>query len=336
MALHPVIQVALAAGAGQLPYSAMPIGEARAQAMLPYLGRQQTVAVGHVHNLVVPNPQASIPVRVYCPFGPGPHPVLVFFHGSGFVVLGLDSHDDLCRRLCVGAACVVVSVDYRLAPENKFPAAPDDCLAATRWVAAHAAAWGGDAARLALAGDSAGACLAAVTAMRLRDEGGPAVAAQVLFYPVTNHPTPAPASYAQFGSGYGLTAQGMCWFWEQYLATPADAADPRASPLRMPSCAGLPPAFVMVAEFDVLRDEGEAFATRLADAGVPVRASRAAGMNHGFLKYADAIALVAQAIDDACAWLAAQWEREAVPPAASPQARPVGVVPQSARPTHSA
>lgn len=329
MAVHPVIQAALAAGAGQRPYSAMPIGEARAQAMQPYLGRSQRVAVAEVHNLTIPGPAAPVPVRVYRPFGHVPRPVLVFFHGSGFVVLGLDSHDDLCRRLCVGADCVVVSVDYRLAPEHRFPAAPDDCLAATRWAAEHARTWGGDTARLALAGDSAGACLAAVTAMCLRDAGGPAVDAQLLFYPVTNHPSPAPASFAQFGSGYGLTAEGMCWFWDQYLATPADAADPRASPLRMRSFAGLPPARVVVAEYDVLRDEGEAFAARLAEAGVPVVAHRAPGMNHGFLKHADAIPEVAATLRDACDWLTAVWQRASVPAVHQP-------CPVPARPTLSA
>lgn len=315
MAVHPVIQAALAAGAGQRPYSAMPISEAREQAMLPYRGLAHRTAVAAVHNLTFPGPASPIPVRVYQPFGPAPRPVLVFFHGSGFVVLGLDSHDDLCRRLCVGADCVVVSVDYRLAPEHRFPAAPDDCLAATLWAAGHAAEWGGDPARLALAGDSAGACLAAVTAMRLRDAGGPAIQAQLLFYPVTNHPSPAPASFAQFGSDYGLTAEGMCWFWDQYLAKPSDAADPMASPLRMPSCVGLPPARVVVAEYDVLRDEGEAFAARLADAGVPVVARRAQGMNHGFLKHAAAIPEVASDIREACEWLAAQWQQAAAPAA---------------------
>ena len=326
MAVHPVIQAALAAGAGQRPYGDMPIGEARALAMLPYRSQTRRTAVAEVHNLAIPGPAGPLPVRVYRPFGNAPRPVLVFFHGSGFVVLGLDSHDDLCRRLCVGADCVVVSVDYRLAPEHKFPAAPDDCLAATHWAADHAAQWGGDGSLLALAGDSAGACLAAVTAMRLRDAGGPAVGAQLLFYPVTNHPSPPPASFAAYGSGYGLTAEGMCWFWEQYLSSPADAADPLASPLRMRSFAGLPPARVVVAEYDVLRDEGEAFAARLADAGVPVVARRALGMNHGFLKHADAIPEVATAIREACEWLVATWAGAAAPAAPQPS-------PSSARPT---
>lgn len=310
MALHPVIQTALAAGAGLRPYSEMPIAEARAQAMLPYRTLRPRIAVGLVRNLQIPGPGGPIPVRVYLPVGTGKHPVLMFFHGSGFVVLGLDSHDDLCRRLCVAADCVVVSVDYRLAPEHKFPAAPDDCLAATRWAADSAASFGGDAARMALAGDSAGACLAAVTALRLRDEGGPAVQAQLLFYPVTNHPSPASASYAAYGSGCGLTSQGMRWFWDQYLARPSDAAHPHASPLRMASAAGLPAAYVAVAEYDVLRDEGEAYARRLAEAGVPSVSRCASRMNHGFLKYAEDIPEVEAEIADACDWLSTTWGRK--------------------------
>lgn len=311
MAVHPVIQAALAAGAGLPPYSALPIHEARAQAMLPYQGRTLRTPVADVRDLQIPGPATPVPVRVYRPPVPGPRPLLVFFHGSGFVVLGLDSHDDLCRRLCAGADCVVVSVDYRLAPEHPFPAAPDDCLAATLWAVDHAQELGADPSRLALAGDSAGACLAAVTALRLRDQAGPAVDAQLLFYPVTNHPTPAPASYTRYGTGYGLTAEGMHWFWNQYLARPQDAGHPHASPLRAPSLAGLPAARVVVAEYDVLREEGEAFAGRLSEAGVPVDASCIDGMNHGFLKYADAIPEVATVIADACTWLSGVWQRAA-------------------------
>ena len=195
MALHPVIQQALALAAGLPAYSEIPIAQARAQAMAPYLALKSPVEVAAVRDLAIDGPGGPLPLRVYTPAGVGPHPLLVFFHGSGFVVLGLDSHDDLCRRLCAGASCVVVSVDYRLAPEHKFPAAPDDCLAATRWAAAHAQAFGADTSRIVLAGDSAGGCLAAVTALRLRDEGGPALHGQLLFYPVTDYPSVLPQSY---------------------------------------------------------------------------------------------------------------------------------------------
>ena len=309
MALHPVIAAALssAASAGLQPYHAIPIARARAQAKLPYLTDGPELPVAAVRNLVIPGPAGDLPLRVYTPVGDGPHPVMIFFHGSGFVLLDLDSHDALCRRLCQGASCVVASVDYRLAPEHPFPAAPDDCLAATRWMAAHAAEFGGDAARLAVCGDSAGACLAAVTALRIRDEGGPRLCAQLLFYPVTDHHSSRHGSYTAYGAGYGLTREGMQWFWDQYVTNPADADSPLAAPLRAASVAGLPSAYVDVAEYDVLRDEGEAFARRLEQAGVPAVLRRSAGMNHGFLKYAAVIPEAATAIDAACDWLRSAW-----------------------------
>ncbi len=303
MPLHPVIQTALAAAQGIAPYHQLPIAMARAQAKLGYPPRAQPVSVGVVQDLVIPGPAGGLPVRVYAPVAPGPHPLMVFFHGSGFVLLDLDTHDDLCRRLCVGADCVVVSVDYRLGPEHKFPAAHEDCLAATRWAAEHAASLGADPARVVVAGDSAGACLAAVTALRSRDEGGPALRGQLLFYPVTSYPSPAPASYAAYGTGYGLTTEGMHWFWRQYLPDLSLAGHAHASPLRMGSARGLPAACVLVAEYDVLRDEGEAYARRMSDAGVATLSRRYAGMNHGFLKYAGLLAEADAAVADACAWL---------------------------------
>jgi acetyl esterase len=301
--LHPVIAQALAEAADLRPYSELPIEQARAQAMLPYLNARSQVAVQAVHDTAFPGPAGAVPVRVYTPPGEGPHPLVLFFHGSGFVVLGLESHDDLCRRLCVGSSSVVVSVDYRLAPEHKFPAAPDDCLAAARWAATQAAALGADAARMAVTGDSAGACLAAVTALRLRDEGDPGLCAQLLFYPVTDYPSDPPSSYRRYGAGYGLTDAGMRWFWEQYLPHPSDGAHPHASPLRMKNLSGLPPAYVVVAEYDVLRDEGAAFARRLSAAGIATVSRCAGGMNHGFLKYAGVIDEAGAEVDAACRWL---------------------------------
>ena len=198
---------------------------------------------------------------------------------------------------------MVVSVDYRLAPEHKFPAAPNDCLAATRWTALHAAEFGGDASRMAVAGDSAGGCLAAVTALRVRDEGGPRLQGQLLWYPVTDYPTSPTSSYFAYGAGFGLTRDGMKWFWDQYLEEPSAATHCHASPLRMTAVAGLPSAYVMVAEFDVLRDEGEAFARLLSEGGVETVTRRCASMNHGFLKYTGVIAEADVAMADACAWL---------------------------------
>ncbi len=303
MALHAVIQAALSSAAGAPPYWELPIAQARAQAKQAYPRVKVPVAVASVRDTCIPGPGGALTLRIYRPRGNGPHPVVVFFHGSGFVVLDLDTHDDICRRLCAGASVVVVSVDYRLAPEHKFPAAPDDCLAATRWVAAHAAEFGGDASRMAVAGDSAGGCLAAVTALRARDEGGPRLRAQLLWYPVTDYPSSPPDSYHAYGAGFGLTHAGMQWFWDQYLADPSAASHHHASPLRMETARGLPSAYVAVAEYDVLRDEGEAYAGRLGEAGVDTVLRRWTGMNHGFLKYSGVIAEADAAMADACNWL---------------------------------
>ena len=311
MALHPVIQAALSSAAGLPAYDALPIAQARAQAKLGYPARKAPVPVGEVRNVNISGPGGALALRIYRPIGQGPNPIVVFFHGSGFVILDLDTHDDICRRLCAGASCVVVSVDYRLAPENKFPAAPDDCLAATRWVAEHAGEFGGDASRMAVAGDSAGGCLAAVTAQRIRDEGGPPLQGQLLWYPVTDYPTSTPNSYLAYGSGFGLTQAGIRWYWNQYLEDPSAASHPHASPLRAVSTAGLPSAYVLVAEFDVLRDEGEAFAGRLIEGGVKTVTRRWASMNHGFLKYTGVIEDADAAMADACDWLKSLLQRNA-------------------------
>ena len=308
MALHPVINTALASAQGQTPYHRLPLLEARVQAKQAYPAKPAPVPVACVQDIQTTGGVHAIPLRVYHPPGMGPHPALMFFHGSGFVLLDLDTHDDMCRRLCTAARCVVVSVDYRLAPEHPFPAAPDDCLAATRWVALHAGELGVDPMRLAVAGDSAGGCLAAVTAIRIRDEGGPAVCAQLLFYPVTDQPGVGHASYRDFGIGYGLTEEGMQWFWSQYMTDAALAGHPHAAPARVASAANLPSAYVATAEYDVLRDEGEAFAKLLGDACVPVVLQRCAGMNHGFLKYTGAIPEVDSIFADACQWLRTAYE----------------------------
>ena len=198
-------------------------------------------------------------------------PGLVFFHGGGWVIGDLDSHDDLCRDLAAQAGCAVLSVDYRLAPEHRFPAAADDAIAATNWVAANAAPLGIDPKRLAVGGDSAGGNLAAVAALAARDAGRP-LAAQLLIYPVTDMSRFEGESYATCGEGYGLTAGAMVWFRDHYLTDANAARDWRVSPLLASDLGRSPPALVVTAEFDVLRSEGEAYAKRLAEAGVPTRA----------------------------------------------------------------
>ena len=239
---------------------------------------------------------------MYTPEGEGPFPLMVFFHGSGFVVCDLDTHDGLCRNLCAGTNAVVVSVDYRLAPEHKFPAAPDDCLAATRWVAQNASSLRGDAARIMVAGDSAGGNLAAVTALRIRDEGGPALIGQLLIYPVTDYFQPGWPSMTENAEGYGLTRDGMIWFWNHYVRSAGDGVHPHASPLRAATLAGLPPALVVTAQYDPLRDEGEAYAEALREAGVPVESRRWDGVNHGFFFFPGIVDKATSAVDEACDW----------------------------------
>ncbi|MEE9281074.1 MAG: alpha/beta hydrolase [Myxococcota bacterium] len=217
--------------------------------------------VGDVAERGIPGPAGDVTVRIYTPFGDGPFPALVYFHGGGFVVCSLDSHDGSCRALGNAARCTVVSVDYRLAPEAKFPAPLEDCFAATRWVAENASSIGVDAARVAVAGDSAGGNLAAGVTLLARERGGPALCHQLLIYPVMNHAFDT-ASYTENAEGYFLTREMMRWFWGHYLETESDGLNPLASPLRAEDVSNLPPATVMTAEFDPLRDEGEAYLTR--------------------------------------------------------------------------
>jgi acetyl esterase len=255
-------------------------------------------AVAKVEDSQIPSPDGPIPVRVYTPDGTGPFPVLVYFHGGGWVIGNLDTVDAPCRALANRAGCVVVSVDYRLAPEHKFPAAPKDCYAATRYVAENASAYTIDPTRIAVGGDSAGGNLAAVVAQMARDRGGPALAFQLLIYPVTNHDY-GTASYQANAEGYLLTKGAMVWFWDLYLATESDGSDPFASPLRAPDLSGLPPAFVLTCEFDPLRDEGEAYAARLRDAGVQVEVKRYDGLIHGAFQMAGVLDRSREMLDDA-------------------------------------
>jgi acetyl esterase len=261
-------------------------------------------AVAKVENRTIPGPAGSIPVRVYTPPASGPHPGLVFFHGGGFVLCNLDTHDGICRSLTNAAGCVVVSVDYRLAPEHPYPAAPEDCYAATQWVAKNGSELGIDVSRLAIGGDSAGGNLTAVTALLARDRGGPALRFQLMIYPVTDCGFET-ASYRENGDGYFLTTGMMRWFWDKYLADPKQAREGYASPLRAANLANLPPGLCITAGFDPLRDEGEAYAERLRRAGVDVHTSRYPGMFHGFLSMPAQLDKAREAIAEAGAALRA-------------------------------
>ena len=305
MPVDPQIQALLDAGRHLPRTETLSPAAARAQYEARIAAMAPPARVARVEEQEIAGPAgAPLKLRIYTPAGQGPFPLLVFFHGSGFVLCSLDTHDGICRNLCAGAGCVVASVDYRLAPEHPFPAAPEDCLAATRWCAEHAAELGADPARLVVGGDSAGGNLAAVTALRLRDEGGPRPIGQLLLYPVTDWHTPGWPSYAENAEGYGLTRATMEWFWGHYLADPAtESGHPHAAPIRAASLAGLPPALVTTAEYDPLRDEGEAYAARLAEAGVTVACTRWLGLNHGFYFWAGKVDRCTTAMEEAAGWL---------------------------------
>ena len=241
----------------------------------------QPPAIGTVRDLSAD----GVPVRVYRPAGVPDAtrlPALVFFHGGGWVIGDLETHDVLCRQLTAEAGITVVAVDYRLAPEHKFPASADDAWTATKWVAAHAGELGVDAAKLAVGGDSAGGNLAAVVALQARDAGAPKISLQVLLYPVTDVGAET-QSYRDLADGYLLTRDGMRWFIAHYLGKPSDREDWRASPIRAGSFAGVAPALVVTAGYDPLRDEGDAYAQKLRAAGVNVDSVSFGGMIHGFI-----------------------------------------------------
>jgi acetyl esterase len=238
--------------------------------------------IGGVRDITVPGPAGEIPLRVYTPDGDGPFPALVYFHGGGWVICNLDTHDSVCRALAKQASCVVVSVDYRLAPEHKFPAAAEDAFAATLWVAENAAKLDVDPARLAVGGDSAGGNLTAVVCLMARGKGEPSLVHQVLIYPVTDVSNMDTNSYREHAEGYILTKEGMRYYRDHYVRDANDLANPHVSPLLAQSLNGLPPATIITAELDVLTDEGEAYAERLRQAGVPVNYTCYEGMIHAF------------------------------------------------------
>ncbi|MEX0958352.1 MAG: alpha/beta hydrolase [Burkholderiales bacterium] len=253
----------------------------------------------------IPGPANDIPIRIYRPRDPKPGekmPILVWYHGGGFVIGNLDTHDSACRMLANRADCLVVSVDYRLAPEYKFPAAVEDCEAALKWVAQHAAELDGDAERIAVGGDSAGANLATVAALLARDTGFPRLVFQLLIYPCVA-PEPEMPSHHKFAEGYVLTRKTVTWFFKQYLRSRKDENDPRYAPLIADDLSGLPPALVLVAGYDPLRDEGVEYAKRLVEAGNRVRLSNYEGMIHGFYLMGGAVDAAHRAVAESAEML---------------------------------
>ncbi len=308
MVLDPQVKFILdqLEAAGAPPMSSLTPEEARATVVMGPL-QGETEEVGNVVDRTIPGPLGEIPVRIYTPEGEGPFPVLVYYHGGGWVVGDLDVVDIPCRLLSNRANCVVVSVDYRMAPEYKFPAAAEDSYAAVKWVVENGSSINVDPFRVAVGGDSAGGNLAAVVSLMAKDRKEISLAYQMLIYPVTNHSYDT-VSYQDNGEGYFLTKDSMVWFWNHYLRDEDDGRNPYASPLQAEDLSGLPPALVLTAEFDPLRDEGEAYAKRLKEAGIEVQEKRYDGLIHGFFwmpaaieKGMESIELAAEALRSAFA-----------------------------------
>lgn len=281
MPLHPISQAIVDRLATQPPMHTLTVAEARAGMREFAKAAPPGEAVASVADHVIPGTATGIPVRIYTPTGNGPFPMLVYFHMGGWTLGDLDTDDASCRALCNAGNCIVASVNYRHAPEHKFPAAVDDAYEATCWLATHAVKFNGDAKRLAVGGASSGANLATVVTRRARDQAQPHIVYQVLTVPVTNYAFDT-GSYQECATGYGLEKATGEWFWNNYLCTPSDGEHPDASPLRAKDLSNLPPAFVTTSEYDPLRDEGAIYAQRLAAAGVPVTYRCYAGMIHLF------------------------------------------------------
>jgi acetyl esterase/lipase len=269
------------------PLETLPVDGARAFVEQTNAVRPPGPDVGEIVDGTLPGPAGDLTYRLYRPEGDGPHPVVVYFHGGGWVLGSHDSDDPFCRDLCVRSGAVVISVDYRHAPETRFPGAVDDGFAAVQWVADHIVELGGIPGQLAVAGWSAGGNIAAVACRLARDEGGPEIVGQLLLTPVTDSDFDT-QSYRENADGYVLTRPLLEWFWDHY-ADPADRRDPKAAPLQADDLTGLPPAFVVTAEFDPLRDEGIAYAEALEKAGVPVQQLPARGHTHTSITMVDII-----------------------------------------------
>ena len=285
MPLHPQVKKILeeAASLGLPAYQDLSPVEARKQMLDLSLPVDPLLAVKKVENLMIPGPGGKIPIRLYYPSGDPPFAVLVYFHGGGWVIGDLDTHHGVCHALAKTSGCLVVSVDYRLAPEHCHPAAVEDAYAATNWVAENSDAIQADPDRFAVGGDSAGGHLAAVVALMARDRKGPRIDMQVLIYPITNYDFNTP-SYIENKEGYMLTRDLMKWFWHHYIKDEGEAYHPYVSPLRAENLNDLPPALIITAEYDPLRDEGEAYGKKLQEAGVNATITRYPGMTHAFIR----------------------------------------------------
>ncbi len=284
--------------AGAPPLHEQPVDQAREVARMLTALDAPPEPVGHVEDRWLPGPAGAIGVRVYRASDDGPAPVLAWFHAGGGVIGDLDTADSCCRRLANRTGALVVSVDYRRGPQHRFPAAVDDCWAATRWLGEHAAELGGDPQRLAVGGDSMGGTFAAVVARRAAEAGAPALRHQLLVYPMADATLSCP-SVDEFADGYVLTKALCEWFYENYLGPNADRKDPDASPLHAHDLRGCAPATVLIAELDPARDEGLAYASKLADAGSPVDVLRYEGTTHVFFAFGGVLDAATRAMDQA-------------------------------------
>jgi acetyl esterase len=293
-----------------VPPDQLPVEEVRelAKEIAKLNGEPQPVA--RWEDRSVPGPGGDIPIRVYWPrelMAEERIPITVYFHGGGWVVCDVTTHDTYCRRLTNAAQCIVVYVEYRRAPEHRFPAAVEDGYAVLRWLKENAPHLGGDRRKIAVAGDSAGGNLSTVMCLKSRDLNGPPICAQALIYPVTDHWDAGFLSYSENAENYGLTRDFMKWFWGHYLGPEGDRRHPYAAPLRAPFVANLPPALVITAQYDPLRDEGLAYADRLEEAGVIVQRKHYEGQIHGFFGYAAMTADANDAMQTVATFLKRVW-----------------------------
>lgn len=289
----PSLETTVPEIARQLP----PISDA-VMAVLSRQGKLMIEPVAKVEHRIFAGPGGPVVVRIYTPAGSGPFPVIVYFHGGGWVIANLDTYDASCRGLTNAAGAIVVSVAYRQAPEHKFPAAPDDSFAAYQWVLANAASFNGDPNKVAVAGESAGGNLAAGVSIAARDQGVKAPVFQLLVYPVTDFSKDY-ASYTEFANAKPLNTAALKWFGSYYLRGDADKTNSRASVLLTPNLRGLPPTWLVTAEIDPLRDQGEDFKTRLIAAGVQVGGARYTGVTHEFFGMGAAVDTAKKALTEA-------------------------------------
>ena len=312
MSLDPKAKALLTAiiAAGDPEVQFLPATEARALVHSRYEKLDLPLKeVESITDFSVPGPGGDLLLRVYTPNGTGPFPVLVFIHGGGWVLFRPKHYDSVCTHLCAGASCIVVSVDYRLSPETKFPGALDDCMEALRWVSLHAGSVNGDPSRIIISGDSAGGNLTAAVALRNRDENGPKLLAQVLIYPATAWYEPATDSFKEFADGFSLTAASLVWFWDQYLGSNEMCTNPYVVPMNAGDHGGLPEALVLVSGYDPLRDEGILYAEKLEHTGVKTTLLDYESMIHGFLSYLGILDQAETAITRICGWMKQRFDR---------------------------